>query len=211
MGYLSLVLTLWIIFMLSPPGQAVYQKYGWVGAVGIIVGLFVVSIGPALLLAKSVSETVAYRLFTGWGGDRRSSRRRIGGRTEGIRTAKERKLDAMEDAELEAFFEANPEDALAAEILAERLKGGGDLQAYASAEERALRLEDDMSIEEKCKRYNELADLYLGSLAQPRKAAEMLQAIVAEFPNSYQATLSRDRIARARAAAQEPPKTGSRW
>lgn len=211
MGYLSLVLTLWIIFMLSPPGQAIYQKYGWIGAVGIIIGLLVLSIGPAMLLARSVSESIAYRLFMGWGPDRRSSRRHMGGRTEGIRTAQERKLDAMEDAELEDFFEKNPDDALAAEILAERLKGGGDLQAYASAEERALRLEDDMSIEEKCKRYNELADLYLGALARPRKAAEMLQAIVAEFPNSYQATLSRDRIARAKAMPNEQTERGSGW
>lgn len=123
----------------------------------------------------------------------RSSRRR-GVRHDGYRTRREARLDATDDDALRARIEKRPDDALALEILCERLLKAGRKADYAREMTYLLTLDNDMTIDEKCSRYHHLAEIYFQELKRPERALEMLRAIIENFPKTYQASIARQRM-----------------
>jgi hypothetical protein len=110
------------------------------------------------------------------------------------RSAPPSKFDAMADETLARHIEKNPKDAEAIEIHCERLKAKGDLEGYARECEYLLTIPNELTVEEKSTLYNELADLYIGPLARPWKAVEVLNALQQALPKTYQAVLARRRL-----------------
>lgn len=123
-----------------------------------------------------------------------SSRRRIL-RSKILRTSQEERFDEMDDEALHAYLEEHPGDAMACEIHCERLRLAGRWADYAR-ELRYLiaRPGDQMSVEERCRRHHELADLYLEAMGRPDQAIEILQSLTDHFPLHYQAVLARRRL-----------------
>ena len=117
-------------------------------------------------------------------------------------TDAEQGLDALDEAQLRAHIEAHPRDAQACEILCQRLRQAGRLGDYAREMEYFLMLKSELTVEEKCSRYHDLAALYLNQLGRPDRAAEMLNTIIAHYPRHYQATLARRRLEALKTSAQ---------
>lgn len=201
MGFLGLLITLYIILVSSPFGGKLEEWTGISALVFFFIGSGLVALGTYFF--SDIMAGMIVRRMTGWGGDRIDSRRRIG---RGViqKTRREKKLEQMSEAELEAFIRKHPDNALAAELKCERLRAAGDQREYALATEDFLKLKSELELEEKCALYNELADLYALELDDPIRARVVLQKLIAEFPTSYQATLARTRL---REMDDEPQET----
>lgn len=116
-------------------------------------------------------------------------------RTWALKTRREMELEKMDTQQLRQHLERRPKDTLALEILAERLKQAGRLADYARETLYLLTLKTDLTIEEQCSRYHEVAQIYIDRLGRPDRAAEVLHALIAHHPHHYQATLARRRLA----------------
>ncbi len=163
---------------------------GFWGVVGTLAA------GVLVIWAIHWLLTRVFRLLAPWLGPEpnlRSSRRR-GVRHDGYRTRREARLDAMDDDTMRARIEKHPNDAMAPEILCERLLKAGRKADYAREMTYLLTLDNDMTIDEKCSRYHHLAEIYFQELKRPERALEMLRAIIENFPKTYQATVARQRM-----------------
>jgi len=159
------------------------------------LGLVAIHLGGRLLIERVVGS-----LFS-LGQSRISSRRRIL-KANVPHTDAEQGLDALDEARLREHIEAHPHDAVACEILCERLRQADRLGEYAREMEYFLMLKSELTIEEKCSRYHDLADLYLNQLGRPDRAAEVLNTLIAHYPRHYQATLARRRLETMKTSAQ---------
>ena len=180
--------TLAIALIATPAGDPIRDRFGMAGVYAVLGGILMFIYTVYLLIGVWVEE----HLF----GVRKNleSRRRLV-KQNAPKTKAERKLEAMDDGALEARIDKNPKDALAVEILCERLKARGDLQGWARETEYHLTLEAaNMTVEEKCAIHNRLADAYFLQLGRPDRAKIALRALTTEFPQSYQATLARRRL-----------------
>lgn len=172
-----------------------YLSQGITMAIAQLISLAVIIL---ICLALTFLIKWAFRRNTLWNtpsgrltGDRPSRRY-----TADLRkTDEEAKLEAMNDAELHGLIDKYPRYALAIEILCERLKARGAWSEYVRQMDYMLCLPNDLSIEETCNRYYELADIYIHELNRPDRAEEMIRAIIAAFPAHYEATEARRRLA----------------
>lgn len=200
MTLLELLIVLMIMMQLSPVGDPIRARFGMTGVIIVLVVLCLL-----LLLARIfIGEKFGSMLWNT--GKRLESRRRIHGQ-DAIRTKGEARLEAMDDEALAKWIEKHPRDALAIELLAERLKKQGDISGWAREIEYLVTLKSGMSLEEKCRLYNELCDAYLDPLGQPLRAVGALKGLIEEFPRSYQATLARRKLETI-AARPEPDDEG---
>lgn len=158
--------------------------------------LWLAGLGVAIVAAHWLVGWFAGKLALGWyrmDSYRPASRRYLSWRHAG-RTRQEDTFDEMSETELRAHIEAHPKEHLACEILCERLIKEKRHAEYTREMEYFLSLKSDLTIEEKCSRYHQLADVYLNDLKRPDRAREALRAITATFPKHYQATLARRRL-----------------
>lgn len=192
---LELVLVVAILYLLTPPGRSSLAALRADELRPYLIGGLVAALVAAIFWFRFAS-VLGFRLL---GANHREaaleSRRRMI-RLPGRKTRAEREIDAMDDAQVASAAEARSRDPLVVEARCERLKEGGDWSAYAAEREYFLTLESGLAIEERCRLYNELADLYLGALDRPDRARAALRALVEAFPRSYQATLARERLRR---------------
>ena len=186
-----LILVLGFVLGFTELGEPIRSRFG---QTGVIVTIAII-VGLLIMFNEWVTHRFIGALFETRSSPRLSSRRRIL-RIKNLRTKQEKKIDAMDDDTLRQYIEKNPRDATAIEILCERLRTRGDLEGYARERQYFASLKSDLTVAEKSRLYNELADLYLGPLAQPDRAREALQALESEFPRSFQATLARQRLRR---------------
>lgn len=185
LGMLMAVATVLIVVMGMDPTSP------WTWAVTLGTG-FCVAFGVYLLVAHGMAW-----LMRNWMAQREflmDGRRRIAG-AKSTRSRAEERLEQMDEAALRAHLERKPKDALAVEILAERLDKAGRHAEYAQEIEYLLTIPNRLSKEEQCNLLNRLADQYLGPLQQPAKGRRALQMLLAQFPTHYQATLARRRLA----------------
>lgn len=188
MMIVDLLVTLLVICVLTFGYEArsfwIYFVALWI-AVGIIIALH--------LLVDLVTGNFFKRLM-GQMSFNLASRRRIM-RSKVVCNPDEERLDKLDEDGLRTHIENHPEDALACEILCERLRAVRKWSEFARECEYLLTLKDsDTSVEERCRLYHELADLYLGELNRPERAEQALQAVVAKYPKHYQSTLARRRL-----------------
>ena len=157
----------------------------------VVVGLIVAAI---VYYFFCMGSDAFFNLLLGQKKFTLGSRRRIL-RSRILRTPEEEQLDEMDDEQLHAYAEQHPGDSMACEILCERPRLAGRWRDYAR-EVRYLiaRPGNQMSVEERCRRYHELADLYLEALGRPDQAIEILQTLSDNFPLHYQSTLARRRL-----------------
>lgn len=181
--------TLLVLLQFTPLGEPIRERFGMVGIV-VVLGF---AAAACLWLSEYFSEIAINGLFSTKGRRELDSRRRAY-KWNAVKTDEETNLDAMRDEDLEKWIEDHPGDALAVEIMCERHKAKGNFEAYARECEYLLTLPSKLSVEEKAALYNGLADLYLGRLNRPYKAIEVLTALQAALPRSYQAVLARRRI-----------------
>lgn len=189
---IELLIVVAIIYLATPMGRSTLGRYGvtaWIW--GGLLGVFV----TWLLVYKYAGVWIG-GLYGRRGHERAlSSRRRIT-RRAAARTRAERRADAMSDAALDDAIEKRPADPTLIEAKLERVKAADDRAAHARELEYFLTLDAGLTLEEKCRLHNELADLYALELNQPARARAALHALIAEFPRSYQATLARARLTR---------------
>jgi hypothetical protein len=187
MVLIELCVVLLIILQLTPVGDPVRDRFGMTGVVVIVAAAG----GLMYWFSHWGSEWFVGVLFKP--GESLASRRRMH-KDETSKLRRERELDALDDGALRAWIDKRPRDALAVEMLCERLKLAGEFEGYARERGYFLSLENGLTAEEKASLYHELADLYLGPLGQPVLAQEALLTITKEMPRSYQATLARQRL-----------------
>jgi hypothetical protein len=203
MGLILVPALVFSLIVFSPVGDWLRLHIGRIGT--ILVGA--TAAGGALMAGEWLADRFAGSLFGAWAKPTIARRRHIFG-SASEPTKKEAQLDAMTDERLLAFIKRHPSDALAQEVLCDRLKAAGDHAAYARECEKLLTLRSELSIEEKTRLYHSLADIYMDRLNQPDRARAALEAIPREFPLSHQATLARQRIIwiddRVREAAEHP-------
>ena len=187
-----------------------------VGALISIRGTFS-PMGAALLLLIVCAMAVAIHLvfygafsliidmlFRGGRILNRDARRRAVGRLA-LKSPREKKFEAMDLERLRTYVEQH-DDALACEIFCERLRERGDWKEYCRWMDCLITLPSELSMDERCRRYHDLADVYLNELDRPDRARETLEALAATFPGHYQATLARQRLAAFDGASFGPPR-----
>lgn len=191
MLFISLLLSLYIMLYLSPAGRYLEDYTGVSAFLFFFIGGSIMAV--FFFFVSDVTAEYLLRRLNPWSAEKYDSRRRIGASVI-QKTRREKKLDRMNESQLDDYLRKHPDDALAMEIKCERLRQGGNVRAWAEAAEALLRMNTKMSMEEKCSRYNELADAYLHDLDDPLRAHVVLRLLIEDFPRSYQATLARTRI-----------------
>lgn len=182
------------------------SMFGMPGALLIVAGASILGVVAANLfahwlvnqiLAHGQSPTAAARLA-----EREAAARR--------RLKASERIDAMDDAGLQALIKKRPQDAFALGKWCERLKERGDLTAYALARERLLSIDGSMNVAEKSTGCHLLADFYLRALSRPDQAKRVLKDFIAQHPDSAEAAFMRERLARMEATpAGDDAKKGS--
>jgi hypothetical protein len=179
-------------------GIDTHSIWQWIGlAVAAAAAALAVHFGLAWLLDHLLPNGYSQKTFF------LPNRRRM---THGqcLRTPEEERLEALSDEALEQYLERKPKDALAVEIHCERLKEAERWPDYARELEYLLTIKNELSVEERCTRHHELAELFL-KLGRPARAREALQALITAHPRHYQATLARRRLRQLDGNAQPGP------